>query len=59
MAFDPATFNPFDQENIKKDEALQKRLLQPKRIFREKGAALPVTKVKDSSVKTGSSDKKK
>ena len=27
VSFDPQTFNPFDPENIKKDEGLKKKLL--------------------------------
>lgn len=38
VTFDAATFNPFDPENIKKDDALQKKLLQPKRVYKEKSA---------------------
>ena len=35
VPFNPSTFNPFDPENIKKDDAIKRRLLQPKRVYKE------------------------
>ncbi|CDW76047.1 ribosomal protein l28 containing protein [Stylonychia lemnae] len=35
VPFNPLTFNPFDPENIKKDDAIKRRLLQPKRVYKE------------------------
>jgi 3-deoxy-D-arabino-heptulosonate 7-phosphate (DAHP) synthase len=36
VPYDPQTFNPFDIQNIRRDEAIEKKLLQPKRMYKEK-----------------------